>query len=221
MVALPGLLTAGQPYGLRVTGQVEGRQTGFHDFELKSLNLGLAMDATLRLDQEQVFTTAEYGSEVFPAVNRGAHHLQAGVCEDLELEVKFTAVADAGFWLVWREPEMADAFEGTAFHGIPQSQLYSVSGGNALPKVKLLGVVHGERLVAGSPLQVGAEATDADGSVVRVEYLRDGVLQGEALAAPWTFDYGVLPAGTWNLEARAIDDDGAVRTSRRVTVTVQ
>ncbi|MEQ2006395.1 MAG: putative Ig domain-containing protein [Limisphaerales bacterium] len=75
-----------------------------------------------------------------------------------------------------------------------------------------------------APANVSAIATasDADGQVVRVEWLLNGVKQGETAVPPFTFTFANLLAGEHQLAARAVDNQGAATVAGSlVTITNQ
>ena len=99
------------------------------------------------------------------------------------------------------------AYEGTVFFvrgaGSP--------GGNVAPVVNL--TVSQASAAVGTFITLTANATDADGSVVKVEYLKDGVKFGETTKAPHQFGYTLGAAGIHNFTAIATDDGGMTGTS--------
>ena len=68
---------------------------------------------------------------------------------------------------------------------------------------------------------LNANSADSDGTVGRVEFYSASALIGNATAAPYTFTWTGVPAGTHTLTARAFDDLGATTTSSPLTVVVQ
>jgi hypothetical protein len=76
-------------------------------------------------------------------------------------------------------------------------------------------------------IRIEAQASDADGSVVKVEFFADGVKIGEDIDSSdgWAMDWTDYPLGTTRyvgsdrqLIARATDDDAAVTDSTAVRV---
>jgi len=91
---------------------------------------------------------------------------------------------------------------------------------NALPAVSITAPVDGTKLGAPGPVTITAAASDADGTVAKVEFLVDGTKLGESAAAPYGLVWNPAPAGTHVLLARATDNSGATATSAAVTLKV-
>jgi hypothetical protein len=94
------------------------------------------------------------------------------------------------------------------------------SATNQPPTVSLTSPAGGASFTAGANITLSATASDSDGTVSRVEFYRGTTLVGtdttNAYSAVWTG----ATAGTYSLTARAVDDDGATRTSTAVSITV-
>ena len=65
-----------------------------------------------------------------------------------------------------------------------------------------------------------ASATDADGTVGKVEFLRNGTLLATDTASPYSYAWNNVPIGTHTVTARATDNAGAATTSTAITFTV-
>ena len=91
---------------------------------------------------------------------------------------------------------------------------------NAPPTVSLTSPAAGAMLLAPASIVIAANAADADGSVQRVEFYQGAALLGSVTAAPFTYSWTAVPAGTYSLTARAYDNLGAATTSSTVSVTV-
>jgi sulfur relay (sulfurtransferase) complex TusBCD TusD component (DsrE family) len=106
--------------------------------------------------------------------------------------------------------------------GVTTSTAVSVTVGapNALPVVQLTVTAGNPPLFAPAAVQVAATASDSDGTVVRVEFLRNGVVESTDTTAPYAATLTNIPAGTHTLTARATDDRGGVTTSAAATVAV-
>ena len=73
----------------------------------------------------------------------------------------------------------------------------------------------------GAILRLVATASDADGSVVKVEFYDGAVLIGDEFKAPYTLNWTATPARDHLLTARATDDQGATTTSTIRVVAVR
>lgn len=91
---------------------------------------------------------------------------------------------------------------------------------NHAPTVSLTAPTNGQSYVAGQPIPLAATATDADGTVTKVEFLADGSVIGTATAAPYTMSWIGAGVGAHSLTARATDNAGAVTTSAAINITV-
>jgi len=92
--------------------------------------------------------------------------------------------------------------------------------GNQAPTVALTSPSSGQSFAAPATIGLAATASDSDGTIARVEFLRGGVVVGTDTSAPFTFSLANVAAGSVALAARATDNIGAVTTSAAVTVTV-
>lgn len=90
---------------------------------------------------------------------------------------------------------------------------------NQAPAVSLAAPTNGAVIALPDPVEMRAEATDADGTVAKVEFFAGTSLLGESTAAPHTFRWSA-PPGTHELTAVATDNDGATTRSAARTVTV-
>ena len=68
---------------------------------------------------------------------------------------------------------------------------------------------------------IKANASDANGTVTKVEFYAGGTLLGTDTSAPYSFVWKPTSTGNQTLTAKAYDDDGAVTTSAPITVRVR
>ncbi|MFO1304394.1 MAG: Ig-like domain-containing protein [Burkholderiales bacterium] len=92
---------------------------------------------------------------------------------------------------------------------------------NAIPQVRIVSPQSGNAFGAGGTITLSATASDADGSISRIDFYAGATLIGSASAAPFAFAWPGVPAGTYALTARAVDNRGAVGVSVPVNITVQ
>jgi hypothetical protein len=92
---------------------------------------------------------------------------------------------------------------------------------NTPPTVTLTSPASGATFTAPATIQLSATAADSNGTVAKVEFFRGGTtLIGTATAAPYTFSWSNVAAGTYSITAKATDNGGAATTSTASTITV-
>ncbi len=91
---------------------------------------------------------------------------------------------------------------------------------NKAPAVTLTSPVKGAVFVSGQSITLAATATDADGSVAKLEFLNGTAILAALTSAPYTFTWSGAPVGTFAMAARATDNRGAIATSAVTTVQV-
>lgn len=89
---------------------------------------------------------------------------------------------------------------------------------NALPSVSITSPANGATLPAPSNIVINASASDTDGTVAKVEFLRDATVLATLTTPPYTTTITGAAAGTYNLTARATDNLNGVKTSTPITV---
>jgi chitodextrinase len=91
---------------------------------------------------------------------------------------------------------------------------------NALPQVNLTSPANNANFGSGSAVAIAANASDSDGSIIKVEFYQGSVKLGEDLTAPYSFDWINASGGTYSITAKATDNAGASVTSVPVSITV-
>lgn len=91
---------------------------------------------------------------------------------------------------------------------------------NAQPAVALTSPAPGSVLQAPGSLTLAATASDADGTVTKVEFFQGATLLGTASAAPYSLALSNLAAGSYTFTAVASDERGGVSTSAPLSVLV-
>ncbi|MEI7801210.1 MAG: Ig-like domain-containing protein, partial [Bacteroidota bacterium] len=69
-------------------------------------------------------------------------------------------------------------------------------------------------------ITIDATASDADGTITKVEFYNGSTLLGEDLTSPYSYTWTGVTAGNYQLKAKAIDDSSASTYSAIVNVTV-
>jgi len=96
----------------------------------------------------------------------------------------------------------------------------TVQGSNQLPNVSLTNPLANQSFAAPANIALAAIASDADGTIARVEFFQGSTLIGSATAAPYGAAWNNVPAGSYILTARATDDRGATRSTTAIPITV-
>ena len=91
---------------------------------------------------------------------------------------------------------------------------------NQPPSVALTSPAAGATFTAPASIELGASATDADGTIAKVDFYANTTLIGTATTAPYRLSWTGVPVGSYTLTAVASDDEGAGATSAGVGVTV-
>lgn len=91
---------------------------------------------------------------------------------------------------------------------------------NTPPVVNITTPSDGASFAAPATVAVEATASDAGGSVARVELYTNGVFVRTEMAAPYEWTLANLIAGSYALRAVAVDNQGAATTSAVVNITV-
>jgi hypothetical protein len=92
--------------------------------------------------------------------------------------------------------------------------------GNSPPVATLDQPANGASFTAPANIGLAATASDADGTVSKVEFFNGATKLGEDTTAPYSFAWTGVGAGTYTLTARPTDDLGYTSTSSPSTVTV-
>ena len=96
----------------------------------------------------------------------------------------------------------------------------ATTGTNQPPTVSITSPASGATFTAPATITVTAAASDTDGGIARVDFLRDGAPFGSDTTNAYSATATNLAAGTYQLTAAATDSDGVTRTSSPVSVTV-
>ena len=108
----------------------------------------------------------------------------------------------------------------SAAHG-PSAVVAGGSSANQSPTAALLTPQSGGNYSAPATIVVAAEGSDPDGTINRVEFYAGSTKIGQDSTSPYTMTWSSIAAGTYNLTAQAIDNEGAVGVSAARTITVK
>ena len=91
---------------------------------------------------------------------------------------------------------------------------------NTPPVISLVTPSNGDIFTTSDDITIAADATDRDGSVVSVAFYANGNKIGQASQRPFTYNWTGASAGSYDITAKAIDNDGATSPSDPVEITV-
>jgi hypothetical protein len=91
---------------------------------------------------------------------------------------------------------------------------------NAPPTVSILVPTNGTVFIAPADVTIVAHATDPDGRVEQVDFFEGTNYLGDSVFVPFQTVWSRVPAGQYQLRARAIDNHGASAESAPVSITV-
>jgi hypothetical protein len=92
--------------------------------------------------------------------------------------------------------------------------------GNLYPSVAITSPSNGDVYTGSQDIVIHASASDADGSISKVEFYDQNVKIGEATSSPWSFTWEDAPVGIHSLKAKAIDNQNATSTSGMVKLMI-
>ena len=105
-------------------------------------------------------------------------------------------------------------------HGATTTSVPIVVVSNQSPTVGLMTPAANANYTAPSAITLNASASDADGTIAKVDFYDGTTLLGTATAAPYTFTWNNIATGSHILTVVATDNLGAATTSAATTVTV-
>lgn len=161
-----------------------------------------------------------------PYLTKGNYFLSYDNEQSIGLKAQY--VVDKGLagtivWTVFGDLEVSGA--ATAFG--PKLVRYSsvksplvnkinevfAQGNTGMPTVSITAPVNGTTVAPGASVTINAAASDANGSITKVEFLLDGTKVGEDTSSPYSYTIASLAAGAHSLVARATDNSGNTATT--------
>lgn len=113
-----------------------------------------------------------------------------------------------------------DKANGDEFANNYYDYFFGNTGGNNPPAVSITSPANNATFTNPATVTIMASASDADGSVSKVEFYNGAIKLGEATAAPYSYTWSNVATGTYALTAKATDNGGAVATSSAITIIV-
>jgi aryl-phospho-beta-D-glucosidase BglC (GH1 family) len=96
----------------------------------------------------------------------------------------------------------------------------NVTSSNQPPAVSITSPGNNATFTAPASITINATASDADGTVSKVDFYNGSTLLGSSTSSPYSFVWSNVASGTYTLTAKATDNAGAVTTSSAITVVV-
>jgi hypothetical protein len=96
----------------------------------------------------------------------------------------------------------------------------SVNSNNNAPSVSITLPANNATYGVGSNVIINATATDADGTVAKVEFYQGATLLGTSTTVPYTYTWLSPAVGSYALTAKAYDDLNAIGTSAVVNISL-
>jgi len=110
---------------------------------------------------------------------------------------------------------------GNSFNDITTSLKVMKIPANNPPSVSITAPANNASFNAPVSITFSANATDADGSISKVEYFNGSQSIGVATTSPFNVTWSNVAAGTYSITAKATDNLNGVATSAGITVTVK
>lgn len=139
-----------------------------------------------------------------------------------EVSIPFSAFYNLDLYSVKQMFMLTGDPPGSAVDIFIDNIYYSGGGGpvNTAPTVSITSPSNNASFAQGQSIVVNANASDADGNVMLVEFYANGVKLGEDATSPYSFTWSGASTGSHTLTARATDNQGATTTSSGVSVTI-
>ncbi|HSZ24856.1 MAG TPA: glycosyl hydrolase family 18 protein [Cytophagaceae bacterium] len=91
---------------------------------------------------------------------------------------------------------------------------------NIFPTVSITAPTAGAVYTEGDTIQLNANATDSDGSIIRIQYFAGSFEIGELYNSPYTLSWSGVGPGTYTLRAVVMDNMGDTTSSSTISITV-
>ncbi len=99
-------------------------------------------------------------------------------------------------------------------------QVSVMKAGNIFPVVTIVSPQSNTAILEGGNLEIIADASDADGSILKVEFYYGDIKLGESTTTPYSYTWTNIPSGNHEIFAKAFDIEGASTLSFPVSVSI-
>jgi len=97
----------------------------------------------------------------------------------------------------------------------------TITSQNQIPTVSITSPATNTVFSAPGSITINASATDADGTIAKVEFYNGNTLLGTSTSSPYTYSWTNVAAGTYSISAKATDNGGMIGSSSLVKVIVR
>ena len=91
---------------------------------------------------------------------------------------------------------------------------------NTAPSISITSPTNNASFLTPTNITLTTNATDADGSIYKVDFYNGTTLLGTSTTSPYSFTWANVVAGTYTLTAKATDNGGLTKTSAVINITV-
>ncbi|TXD75454.1 Ig-like domain-containing protein, partial [Algoriphagus ratkowskyi] len=91
---------------------------------------------------------------------------------------------------------------------------------NVAPLVSITAPSTNSQFIQGDNLTITSNASNADGTLTKVEFYHENTLLGTDISAPYSFDWINLPIGSFSITAKATDNKGNSTVSEVVNIKI-
>ncbi|MGC4074816.1 MAG: Ig-like domain-containing protein [Nibricoccus sp.] len=161
-----------------------------------------------RMDEVRIWNYARTQTEIQQAINSEIPAASGLVARWAMSEGSGTVLASS----------TSGALNGTLVNG-PSWTTGAPFNINIAPSISLTAPANGTTVLAPANFTLTADASDIDGTITQVEFLRDGQVIGTDSSAPYSWNEANLGSGVYSYAARATDNSGASVTTNAVIVT--
>lgn len=141
------------------------------------------------------------------------------------------AIPATGAWDVWQTITLGTVnlsagqhalrfTMNTAGYNLSYFEFSTSTPVNQSPIVTLTSPLNNTSFTSPAAITINANASDADGTVSKVEFFNGTVLLSTDTSSPYSYAWTGVGSGTYTLTAKATDNSGAVTTSTAIVVVV-
>ncbi len=173
------------------------------DLSLNAADVPLLAGQVVDAAQGGICASANNLINALPQTVPTAHVISSAGCIDASDNLHFTS---AGYRL------LGERYANMMLSLLPKN--------GAVPTVSLTAPVASASFAAPATVELTATASDADGTVTKVDFYNGITLLGTATKSPYTFSWANVASGTYSITALATDDAGNQSSSDPVAVRI-